>query len=260
MSTPKGSGAGERPAEHPLACLRCRALFAAGRARCPIDGARLVAIASDPRIGTSFGAHYLIETVIGDGGLGRVYRARDQHDRCRCAILVPHGEQIADPSLRHRLAREAQRAGRGAGGAGCLREQGVSREGLPFWVVADEPPVIEALRAASEPRDLSRALAGASAARAAAAPAPRRGRRTRVLGLAALALIAGGGSAGATLSVLGGSGEAERAPAAERVAPARTAPAGVGPAPARPERAAASSRRGARPIPAADRAGGARRR
>ncbi|HVK73460.1 MAG TPA: serine/threonine-protein kinase [Kofleriaceae bacterium] len=102
------------PAASPLlaACPTCRAVFRGGFQRCPNDGSRLQAGPDDPLVGTVLAGRYQIEAVIGDGGIGRVYRARHVRMSRRFAIKVPFGELAYDRKVRARFANEADAASR----------------------------------------------------------------------------------------------------------------------------------------------------
>ena len=89
-------------------CPQCRALFRTAVARCPRDQVALVAVDGDPLVGTSLDERYHLEAVIGDGGSGRVYRARPWRGVGRFAIKVPFGDLAADPRALQRLEREAE--------------------------------------------------------------------------------------------------------------------------------------------------------
>ena len=65
------------PAPRRAACPSCKAVFRGDFRRCSNDGSPLVVDGPDPLVGTVLAERYTIEAVIGDGGLGRVYRARD---------------------------------------------------------------------------------------------------------------------------------------------------------------------------------------
>src|SRR5262245_53731337 len=86
-----------------LACLRCPGVFRAPAERCPLDGARLHPGDRDPLVGTWFAGRYLLEEVVGDGPLGRVYRALDVVARRPLALRVLAGERAADPIARARF-------------------------------------------------------------------------------------------------------------------------------------------------------------
>lgn len=102
----------DEPAPARSYCPTCRAVFRGAFRRCPSDGAALVASDVDPMIGTVLAERYLIEAVIGDGGLGRVYRARHVRMSRRFAVKVPFGEVGYDRKSRARLMNEAEAASR----------------------------------------------------------------------------------------------------------------------------------------------------
>jgi eukaryotic-like serine/threonine-protein kinase len=66
----------------------------------------------DPLAGASFADRYVIEDCIGEGGMGRVYRARHQYMSRRFAIKVLYGDHATNPHMRDRFAREAESASR----------------------------------------------------------------------------------------------------------------------------------------------------
>jgi serine/threonine protein kinase len=93
-------------------CPTCQAVFRGTYRRCPNDGAILIATDDDPLVGSVLAERYQIEEVLGDGGLGRVYRARHVRMSRRFAIKVPFGEVGYDRKARARLANEAEAASR----------------------------------------------------------------------------------------------------------------------------------------------------
>lgn len=118
-----------------LACLRCRGVFRAPAERCPIDGARLHLGVRDPLVGTWFAGRFLIEQLVGDGPLGRVYRARAMPDRRPIALRVLAGERAADPIARARFQRQVELARRlDHPNIVPVTEMGTSSEGLPYLV------------------------------------------------------------------------------------------------------------------------------
>jgi serine/threonine-protein kinase len=87
-------------------------VFRGGFQRCPNDGARLASGGDDPLVGTILAERYQIDAVIGDGGIGRVYRARHVRMSRQFAIKVPFGELGYDRKARARFANEAEAASR----------------------------------------------------------------------------------------------------------------------------------------------------
>lgn len=93
-------------------CPQCRAVFRAGFARCPIDGAVLEALQGDPLLGETFANRYVIEECVGEGGMGRVYRARHTRVSRRFALKVLFGDLSADSRMRARFVQEGEAASR----------------------------------------------------------------------------------------------------------------------------------------------------
>jgi serine/threonine-protein kinase len=93
-------------------CPTCRAVFRGGFLRCPHDGALLSSADVDPLVGTVLAERYQIESVIGEGGIGRVYRARHVRMSRRYAIKVPFGELAYDQKVRARFLQEAEATSR----------------------------------------------------------------------------------------------------------------------------------------------------
>src|SRR4029077_18289475 len=92
-------------------CSVCGAIYHKDFARCPADGGEVVIADRDPLLGTSIG-HYLIDRLIGEGGMGRVYLARHANlPSKRYAFKVLLGDHSASTAMRARFIREAERAG-----------------------------------------------------------------------------------------------------------------------------------------------------
>ncbi len=89
-------------------CPSCTAVFRGGFTRCPRDGTALMGGDADPLIGSILAERYIIEALLGEGGLGRVYQARHVRMSRRFAIKVPFGELAGDPTIRARFIQEAE--------------------------------------------------------------------------------------------------------------------------------------------------------
>jgi eukaryotic-like serine/threonine-protein kinase len=92
-------------------CRVCGGSFPLGFRACPYDASPLI-IGADPLIGTVVAEHYRIESVLGEGGIGRVYLAQHTRISRRYAIKVPSGKAAADRTARGRFLREAEAASR----------------------------------------------------------------------------------------------------------------------------------------------------
>ncbi len=95
-----------------LNCPRCYAVFLNRFQVCPLDGAALSEMRKDLLIGKVIAGRYLVEAFVGEGGMGRVYRARHTALSRRFAIKILFGEYAAEEKARARFAREAEAASR----------------------------------------------------------------------------------------------------------------------------------------------------
>jgi serine/threonine-protein kinase len=94
-----------------LYCPSCRAVFRRELRRCPSDGVELAEVGEDPLLGQLLGGRYLVQSLIAEGGMGRVYFATDaESGDGRYAVKVLFGELAADPRHYERFVREAVRA------------------------------------------------------------------------------------------------------------------------------------------------------
>ena len=175
------------------ACPRCRAVFSAHRGRCPLDGGRLRIAIDDPLVGTWFAGRYLIEELVGQGVLGRVYRARHLRTRGGVAVLVLSGDRAADPGARARFIRDSEQVGHDLAGAGH-----------PYLAV-DDLEQVDQMLACESVRQLGRLVASP--------PTARRRRGVVRVAIAAALLL---GSAGAGFAVFAERGSDEDRPAAKR--------------------------------------------
>src|SRR4051812_4874351 len=76
---------------------------------CFVEGAELVEL-PDPRVGTLLAGRYVIEDVIGEGGMATVYRARHKLVDRPCAIKILNPALATDHVVRERFRREAKSA------------------------------------------------------------------------------------------------------------------------------------------------------
>jgi eukaryotic-like serine/threonine-protein kinase len=107
----------DQPEERSLAtrCPRCGQTFSADAGFCPFDGAALVLAsawdkAADPLLGSVVDQRYEIEALIGEGGMGSVYRVRQLPLGRAFAMKVLRCDLADDPEIRERFLREARTA------------------------------------------------------------------------------------------------------------------------------------------------------
>jgi len=94
------------------------------------------AIISDPLIGLSIDGRYRIDSVIGRGGMGAVYRATRLLIGDEVAIKILHIGQGDDPNAAERFRREARAAARlKHPNAVSIYDFGVSSDGLQYLVM-----------------------------------------------------------------------------------------------------------------------------
>jgi predicted Ser/Thr protein kinase len=86
-------------------CPRCGRCEEAHTVACPADGSPMRVVAGVPR---TVDGKYRIESLLGRGGMGAVYRARDLRLDRLVALKVVRAELLGDPDARARFRREAQ--------------------------------------------------------------------------------------------------------------------------------------------------------
>ena len=92
-------------------CSRCRAIYRSDFMRCPTDGAPIDEHEGDPLIGTTLGEHYVIDACVGEGAMGRVYRAHHARlQRRTFAVKVLIGDLASTLAMRLRFTQEAEAA------------------------------------------------------------------------------------------------------------------------------------------------------
>jgi eukaryotic-like serine/threonine-protein kinase len=93
------------PVEPMTECPRCGRCEDAGVTNCPADGTSMHPVPSVPR---TVDNKYRIEQLLGRGGMGAVYRARDVRLDRLVALKVVRADLLGDPEARRRFRREAQ--------------------------------------------------------------------------------------------------------------------------------------------------------
>jgi serine/threonine-protein kinase len=90
-------------------CPKCDARFRGDIRACPIDGEALIA-PKDPFIGTIIAGRYVVEALLGVGGMGSVYRARHQFIGRHVALKFLDPSLTKNERLRKRFLGEARAA------------------------------------------------------------------------------------------------------------------------------------------------------
>jgi len=90
-------------------CEQCHLRYPNESTFCFVDGKPLVHL-QDPRVGTTLGGRYVIEDVLGEGGMATVYRARHKLVDRPCAVKLMSPGLSRDPVVRERFRREAKAA------------------------------------------------------------------------------------------------------------------------------------------------------
>lgn len=91
------------------ACPQCNIRYPADATFCFVDGAAL-AEAQDPMIGKTIAGRYVIEGLLGEGGMATVYRAHHSLVDRPCAVKLMNPMFATDPTTRERFRREARSA------------------------------------------------------------------------------------------------------------------------------------------------------
>lgn len=90
-----------------MLCPSCNSRYHTDSGRCPLDGAAL-AETPDPMLGRVVGGRYRILSMLGEGGMGAVYRASHLVVQREVAIKLLHPRFSDDPVLRKRFRGEAE--------------------------------------------------------------------------------------------------------------------------------------------------------
>lgn len=100
-------GTGARTGTGLVMCPACKRCFDAvsGAKRCPDDGEELQPVVGMPPV---VDGKYRVDAVVGRGGMGAVFRARDLRLDRDVAVKIVRADLVADPEARARFRREAQ--------------------------------------------------------------------------------------------------------------------------------------------------------
>jgi serine/threonine-protein kinase len=93
-------------------CLVCHLNFPDEQETCPKDNMNLVPIAEDPLIGSVIQDRYKIESIIGKGSMGIVYKASQELIGREVAIKVLHAHLVSDGESLKRFHQQARAASR----------------------------------------------------------------------------------------------------------------------------------------------------
>ncbi len=89
-------------------CLNCGGKFDDEKTHCPADGLKLVSLEGGSLVGTVIDDRYKIESIIGRGALGTVYKANQELVGRPVAVKVLHSYLISDTDTVKRFQQEAR--------------------------------------------------------------------------------------------------------------------------------------------------------
>jgi serine/threonine-protein kinase len=117
------------------ACPQCHLRYPEDAVFCFLDGVTLAEI-QDPLIGTTIAGRYVIERVIGEGGMATVYAATHKLFDRPCAVKVMNAQMATDTTVRERFRREAKSA-QSLAHPNVIEifDQGETADGTPYIVM-----------------------------------------------------------------------------------------------------------------------------
>jgi serine/threonine-protein kinase len=124
----------------PVICPLCSQRYSAGSRFCPFDGEALVEFAwdgdTDPLLGKVIEGRYQIESVLGEGGMGKVYAVKHLRLGRAFAMKVLRGELARDRSLADRFIQEARAtAAINHPSVITISDFGTMPDGAPYFVM-----------------------------------------------------------------------------------------------------------------------------
>lgn len=116
-------------------CPACQLKYTDEDTRCLVDNSSLAPLDND-QIGNLLAGRYLLECVIGEGGMATVYRARNELSARPVAIKLMSPHLAGDPSIKERFRREAKNAASVAHpNIIDIHDYGETDDGTPFLVM-----------------------------------------------------------------------------------------------------------------------------
>ena len=117
------------------ACPQCHIRYPQDAVFCFLDGVTLSDI-QDPLIGTTIAGRYLVDRVIGEGGMATVYGATHKLVDRPCAVKVMNPAMATDTTVRERFRREAK-AAQSLAHPNVIEifDQGETADGIPYIVM-----------------------------------------------------------------------------------------------------------------------------
>lgn len=117
-------------------CLTCNGEFAGDLLVCPKDGTALVAVGKEGLLGTVLGGRYELKEVIGDGAMGRVYKARHLLMKRTVAVKMMHPQLVSGKAALKRFQKEAELASAlNHPNIMTVYDFGVAEDGSPYLVM-----------------------------------------------------------------------------------------------------------------------------
>ncbi len=89
-------------------CPECYSEYEDALEKCPSDAATLRKIDKDPLVGTRLADRYEVVSVVGRGGMGVVYKVRQEQMDRYMAVKMLHSHMVAEPEAVKRFYREAK--------------------------------------------------------------------------------------------------------------------------------------------------------
>jgi len=117
-------------------CPECFQEFPDEVPQCPADGSVLSGVQPDPLVGTKLSERYQIQSVLGRGGMGVVYKACHEHLDRIVAIKMLHRHLVSEEEALKRFHREAKAVSRVKHPNSVrLYDFGISPTGQPYIVM-----------------------------------------------------------------------------------------------------------------------------